>query len=170
MQWQKWGLLSLLLFSPAGRADEDPVLPPPDVQTLTLSKDGPGGNVVLNWTDGVSPFSVQRSQSPDFSAPTNLAYVTTSTPSGPANDPVLADGQTYYYLVSDANAASQIYTITSPAGAGLFEGEQAVINGTGFDSNCANNVVFFDDATEVTSVGSGNSGTEVPETLALAAW
>src|SRR5262245_15080958 len=53
----------LLLFgligtwTPSLRADENPVAQPQDVQTLTVNKDVPSGNVVLNWTDGTAPFS-----------------------------------------------------------------------------------------------------------------
>jgi hypothetical protein len=125
-------------------AEEDPVPPPPEIQTLMLSKDVPGGNVVLSWSDGVAPFAVERSESPNFLAPTNLTYVTRSTPSGPVNDPVLTDGLTYYYLVSDANIPTQVYAIQAEAGTGVYEDDDLIIDGVGFDPSCANNAVYLE--------------------------
>ena len=142
----------MVAYSALVLADENPVARPPEVQTLTVNKDVPGGNVVLNWSDGVAPFSVRRSESPNFSAPTNLTYVTRSTLGGPVNDAVLNDGKAYYYLIGDTNAATQVNSITNTAGAGFFEGEHMLLDGVGFDSNCANDTVFFDDGTEAVLV------------------
>ncbi|MEW5806542.1 MAG: hypothetical protein AB1756_04230 [Acidobacteriota bacterium] len=132
------------LFSCIVFAEENPVAPPPEVQTLSISKDVPGGNVVLNWSDGMTPFAVERSESKNFLAPTNLTYVTRSTPSGPVNDPVLNDGKTYYYLVSDANSPTQVYSIQAAAGTGIYEDDDLIIDGVGFDQVCNNNSVYYE--------------------------
>jgi hypothetical protein len=145
-------------------ASEDPVPPPPDVQTVTVNKDVPGGNVVTNWTDGIASFSVQRSESPNFLAPTNLTYVTRGTLGGPVSDPVLNDGKSYYYLVTDSNASAQVYSITNAAGIGFYQGETLSIDGTGFDPSCANDTVHFDGGDQATllSCSSTQIQAEIP--------
>jgi hypothetical protein len=120
-----------------------PIPPPPDIQTLTVAKDTGNGAVVLSWSDGTAPFAVARSESPNFATPTNLAYVTRSTLASAAADPVLNDGKSYYYLVSDTNAAPAVYSIAAVAGAGVYDGDTLVIDGVGFDTDCANVTVYF---------------------------
>jgi len=161
-------LCSLLLPGPVlvlnALASENPVTPPPDVQTLALTADVPGGNVVMNWSDGTGPFSVQRSESPNFLSPTNLTFITRSTAGGPVSDPVLNDGKLYYYLVSDANAATQAYSITGVSGSTPYEGEGILIDGVGFGGSCANNSVYYDGGVlaNLTSCSSTQLQAEIP--------
>lgn len=136
----------VLVCAPAAFSTENPVPPPPEVQTLVVSKDVPNGNVVLNWSDGVSPFAVVRSETPIFEGSRTLTYVTRSTTAGPVTDNVLADGRVYFYLVTDANSIATVYSITTPA-ATAYEGQIMTIDGAGFSSTCADNTVFLDDGT-----------------------
>jgi hypothetical protein len=116
-------------------------------ETVTVNKDVGASSVIINWSDGVAPFAVQRSESPNFLAPTNLTYVTRSIAGGPVSDPVLNDGNTYFYLVSDVNAPTQVYSLAAAAGPGIFEDDNLLIDGVGFDPSCANNAVYFEGGT-----------------------
>ena len=63
---------------------------------LTVGKSAGTGEVLLNWSGGVSPYTLHRSESAAFSGP-----VTTLVDEQAVNshaDPVLGDGQSYFYL------------------------------------------------------------------------
>ena len=124
-------------------ATEDPVTPPPEVETLVVTKDTGTGEVVLDWTDGQSPFAVERNKSPDFLDPVDLTYVTRSTTGGRVRDPVLNDGINYFYLVSDANSPTEVYEITH-ANPVAYEGDLLTTDGVGFASSCADNAVYLE--------------------------
>lgn len=141
-----WVVALALICVPVAVATEDPIPPPPEVQTVVVTKDVPNGNVVLNWSDGVSPFAVLRSETPIFEGSPTLTYVTRSTAGGPVTDNVLADGRIYFYLVTDANTVATVYSITTPT-ATAYEGQTMTIDGAGFSSTCADNTVFFDNGT-----------------------
>jgi hypothetical protein len=64
---------------------------------LTARKDGPGGAVVLEWTGGVSPYTLRRSEDAPFSGPVDILVDEQAVTSHA--DPVLGDGRSYYYLV-----------------------------------------------------------------------
>lgn len=132
----QWAALSAVF------ADQTPVARPPDVKTLTVTKDAVNGTVVLSWSDGAAPFSVARSETPRFTQSASLAYVTRATTSGPVADPVLNDGKIYFYVVSDANAPTRVFSIKSGA-AVAHEGATAVVDGVGFSSDCSNDKVYL---------------------------
>ncbi len=64
---------------------------------LTLDKNAGAGTVELSWSEGVTPYTVERAEDPGFTGATVLLVdeqdVTTHA------DPVLGDGLAYYYLV-----------------------------------------------------------------------
>ena len=161
-------LLSLLVLSSsvAVFAREIPVPPPPEVQTIMVTKDVPGGTVVINWSDGVAPFSVERSESPDFLSPTNLAYVTRSTLGGPVSDLVLNDGKTYFYQVSDDNSPPEIYTITEGSAitaiSPIREGGQFTINGRGFNPTCSHNTIYLEGGLQVQPTSCSTTQLQAP--------
>jgi len=146
-----------------GIATEDPVIPPPDVETLVAAKDSPGDAVMLTWTDGTAPFAIVRSTSPDFLNPTDLNYVSRGTPLSTISDPVLTDGETYYYLVQDVNAPTQVYKIsnTNPV---PYEGDVLTIDGIGFSDTCADNAFYLEGglAATLTTCSSTQIQAEVP--------
>jgi hypothetical protein len=137
--------------------------PPPEVSTLTVSKDVPNGSVVLNWTDGTASFAVERSESANFLAPTNLIYVTRNSSGGPISDAVLGDGKSYFYLISDANSRAEVYAVAAPA-ATAYEGQSLTIDGVGFSATCVDNTVFFDGGVEgaITSCSSTQIVATIP--------
>ena len=64
---------------------------------LAVRKEAAASSVILEWTGGVTPFTVERAVSADFARePTVL--VDEAAVSSHA-DPVLGDGRSYYYLV-----------------------------------------------------------------------
>jgi hypothetical protein len=62
---------------------------------LNVSKSG-GTSVHLEWSGGVSPFTVTRSEQPDMTSPTTLVDEEDVTSH---DDPVLDDDRSYFYLV-----------------------------------------------------------------------
>jgi hypothetical protein len=117
------------------------------MSTLTVNKDILNGAVVLSWTDGTATFAVERNEGANFLAPTNLTYVTRSTAGAPISDFILNDGKTYFYLVSDANSPTDVYSVAAAA-ATAYEGQSLTIDGVGFASVCADDRVFFDGGVE----------------------
>jgi hypothetical protein len=65
--------------------------------TLTVGKDPGGGSVRLTWTGGVTPYTVERAGDAAFS--TGRVILVDEVDTGTHDDPVLGDGQTYFYLV-----------------------------------------------------------------------
>lgn len=64
---------------------------------ITLLVGKSAGDVVLTWTGGRAPFTVQRAENAAFTAsPTTLAD---EQPAASTVDPVVADGKSYFYLV-----------------------------------------------------------------------
>lgn len=64
---------------------------------LRADKDGPSGSVRLTWTGGNAPFTLLRSEEPTLTlSPQTLQD---EDPATTHDDPVLADGATYFYLV-----------------------------------------------------------------------
>ncbi|MBZ5638613.1 MAG: hypothetical protein LAO51_07625 [Acidobacteriia bacterium] len=141
-----------MLLTANASAELLPAIPPPDVRTLRMSADHRNGVIVLNWTDGTAPFSVARSESADFSAPTRLTYVTRNDRMSTVWDAVLDDGETYYYLVSDRNAAPTVYSIAATEGPGIHDGDTLVIDGVGFDDDCSRIAVYFPGGTSITPI------------------
>ena len=158
------GLLTAMALTSADVYGESPMVdPPPEIQTLVLSKDVGTGSVVLGWSDGTGPFAVVRANNPNFSSPANLAYVTRSTASSTVSDVVLADGQNYYYLVSDANARTQVYGIAPQAGgATLFSDDTMIVDGVGFSATCTDNNVFFSGGEQATITSCSATQLTVP--------
>jgi hypothetical protein len=64
---------------------------------MTLTKDAPGGNVHIEWSGGLSPYTLTRAEDPQFL--TNPTVLVDRQPVTTFDDPVLADGKTYYYEV-----------------------------------------------------------------------
>jgi len=64
---------------------------------LTVTKDEVSGDVLLIWTGGVSPFTLRRTEDPKMSQ--NPVRPVDEQPVTQHADPVLADGQTYFYVV-----------------------------------------------------------------------
>ncbi|UCF67640.1 MAG: hypothetical protein JSV80_18080 [Acidobacteriota bacterium] len=63
---------------------------------LMVNKDSEGGTVSLSWSQGVSPYTLRRSDNPEF-----IGWDTLVDEEAVSSheDPVLNDGQTYFYLV-----------------------------------------------------------------------
>ncbi len=69
----------------------------PTLIQLTVDKAAATGSVHLSWTGGSAPFTLVRAEDPDFTVnPTTLVDHQSVTS---FDDPVLADGKTYYYRV-----------------------------------------------------------------------
>lgn len=64
--------------------------------TLTVHKNASGGTIDLDWSGGVSPFTLRRAENPDFSDGQTLIDEQEVTS---YQDPVLDDGRNYFYLV-----------------------------------------------------------------------
>ncbi|ANM31916.1 hypothetical protein ABI59_23650 [Acidobacteria bacterium Mor1] len=64
---------------------------------LRVDKDLAGGRVLLSWSGGVTPFTVQRAEDAPFNL--NPADLADEQDIGSFDDPVLIDGNTYFYLV-----------------------------------------------------------------------
>jgi hypothetical protein len=69
----------------------------PDWPSIALRVDRSAGDVVLTWTGGRAPYTVQRAENAAFT--TNPATIVDEQPAASAVDPVVADGKTYFYLV-----------------------------------------------------------------------
>lgn len=63
---------------------------------LTVDKNVGSDTVVLDWTGGVAPYTVERAVDPQFAGPATLLD---EAPATTLDDPVLSDGTTYFYLV-----------------------------------------------------------------------
>ena len=70
---------------------------------LLLGKDTASGTVRLEWTGGRTPHTVRRAGDPTFA--TSASTIADEIPASSWDDPVLADGQTWYYLVDCCGAA-----------------------------------------------------------------
>ena len=63
---------------------------------LTVDKNAGSGTVELQWSGGVSPFTLERAEDAAFQQnPTSLSD---EQPANSFSDPVLNDGETYFYL------------------------------------------------------------------------
>jgi hypothetical protein len=64
--------------------------------TLTVDKNAGAGTVSLSWTGGVTPFTVERAEDAQFTV--NPVVVVDEQALNGFDDPVLNDGNTYFYL------------------------------------------------------------------------
>jgi hypothetical protein len=62
---------------------------------LSVGKNGSG--ILLSWTGGVTPYTLQRSEDPSFTA--TVDTLVDEEDESSHLDPVLGDGRTYFYLV-----------------------------------------------------------------------
>ncbi len=117
--------------------------------TLTVTKDTGTGDVVLSWTVTTAPYAPLRDDDPVFAGfgPSILAAGLSSTTYA---DPVLNDGQNYFYIIRDGESPPEVFG--SDADGGL-PGDSITLTGLGFASVPGDNQVFIA-GTEATVTGS----------------
>ena len=74
--------------------------------TLTVTKSSATGGVVLSWSGSAGSFSVMRSPDAHFFGGRPVQLLTWGNTGGGIVDPVLADGQAYFYSVEQDDAAA----------------------------------------------------------------
>ena len=104
--------LTLASLAFPARAATEPAPQPAEIETLKLAKSGSG--IQLTRTSGASPFAVGRDGLADFSQSASLVVTGGISPATYFDSGVLLTAQNHFYLLSDAAAVPQVFSV-SPA-------------------------------------------------------
>jgi len=131
--------VAIIAWSPALHAESTEPGSLPTEPVLTVNKNVGTGDVILSWTSTSTPYSIARdadSNPNDFTPAVIAAGLTGSS----FADPVLNDGNNYFYLLDDGNSPARIYGRSATAGV---PGASVTLTGAGFSSVLSNNAVFI---------------------------